>query len=183
MGKRRFKLTKKGIFTIGGVVVLLFAMAGIGLFVWWLQNKDRLPVQESGLAGLSENRLNATAHEAQNLALDGQPEEANKKLEEALAQQNIDNNSRSQLLLQQGLNYANGGNQEKALAAYLEADKLNSTFTTSHVVGETYAALGNKEKAIDYLKKALTQMNQDDPGYNADKTYYENMIKELGGSL
>src|SRR5688572_31096953 len=77
MGKLRFKVTKKGIYAVGGVIVLLLAMVGAGLFVWWLQNKDSLPTTGAGgYSKTAEKPLPSAADEAQKLAIAGKTEEA-----------------------------------------------------------------------------------------------------------
>ena len=184
MGKLRFKFTHKTVFAIGGVLILLLAMAGLGLLVWWLQNKDRLPT--TGAGGYSqtlENTLPPLIDEAQNLAVAGKTEESNKKLQEALAQSNVSSEDKQKLYVQQGVNYGNSGDYQKALAAYLEAEKAKSDFTTSHLIGETYEALGDKPKAVEYYKKSITQLDPKAISYSSDKSYYESKVTELGGQL
>ena len=184
MGKPRFKVTKKGIFAVGGVVVLLLAMAGIGILVWWLQNKDSLPTNGAGSYSKTEEKsLPEAADEAQKLAIAGKVDESNKKLQEALAEQNIPSEEKQQLYVQQGVNYGNSGDHAKALQVYLEAEKAKSDYTTSHLIAETYEALGDKTKAIEYFKKAITQLDQNAISYNTEKRYCEGKIKDLGGSL
>lgn len=179
MGKPRFKLTKKRLLVTGGIIVLLLGMAGAGMFVWWLQNKDRLP--EGNFIMTPEKPMPSAVDEAQSLAIVGKTDEANKKLDEALADGNLSGEVRSQILVQQGVSYGNKGDNAKALERYLEAEKALSTFTTSHLIGEAYEALGDKQKAIDYFKKGIGQLNPSAISYNMDKTYYEDKIKQLGG--
>jgi|SRR6185503_8729623 len=184
MGKPRFKVTKKGIFAVGGVVVLLLAMAGAGLFVWWLQNKDSLPTGGThGYSKTAEKPLPEAADEAQKLAIAGKVDESNKKLQEALVQQNVPDEEKKQLYVQQGVNYGNSGDHAKALQAYLQAEKAMSDYTTSHLIAESYEALGDKPKAIEYFKKALTQLDPNAISYNTEKQYCEGKIKDLGGTL
>jgi tetratricopeptide (TPR) repeat protein len=180
----KFKITKQGIWAVGGVVVLLLAMTGVGMLVWWLQNKDTLPTNGPGtISQTAEKPLNTAADEAQDLAVGGNVAASNKKLEEALAQPNIPTEDKQQLLVQQGVNYGNSGDYAKALQIYLEAEKSKSDFTTSHLIGEAYEALGDKPKAIEYFKKSISQLNPNAISYNSDKQYYEGKVKELGGTL
>jgi tetratricopeptide (TPR) repeat protein len=183
MGKPHIKVTKKGILAIGGVVVLLLGMAGAGLFVWWLQNKDRLPTSEGGIITTPATPLLPAVEEAQSLAMSGDTAAANKKIEEALKQPNVAPEDKQKLLVQQGVNYGNDGDYKKALEIYLDAEKSKSDFTVSHLIGEAYEALGNKEKAIEYFKKGLSQLDPNAISYTSDKRYYEAKVKELGGQL
>ena len=180
-----FKITKKKLVAVGGVALLLVGMAAAGLFVWWLQSKnsEQLPVSGGSFNETRETALPTAVDEAQQLAIAGKVEESNKKLQEALNQGNIPNTERQQILVQQGVNYANSDNYQKALELFLEAEKVASTFTTSQLIGSSYEELGNKEKAIEYYKKALSQLDQNARGYVMDKEYYEAKVKELGGQL
>lgn len=180
------KIKKKKIVAVGGVVLLLLGMVGAGFFVWWLQSKnsDQLPVGTGGtFAETRETALPSAVDEAQQLALSGKVEESNKKLQEALAQSGLPEKERQQILAQQGVNYANSNDYQKALSFFLEAEKVKSTFTTSQLIGEMYQELGQTDKAIEYYKKALAQLDPNAQGYIMDKEYFEGKVKELGGQL
>lgn len=175
---KKFKLTKQKIWTAIGVVVLLLGMVAAGMFLWWLQNKDRITSDLDPISAAP--KLPAAVEESQKLAANGQTEEANKKLQEAIDQTN-EPELKQQFTVQQGVNYDNSGDYQKALEVYLEAEKIKSNFTTSHLIGEIYERLGNKEKAIEYFKKTVSQLDTSLPDYNDELNLWQNRIRALGG--
>lgn len=175
---KKFKITKQKIWAAIGVVVLLLAMAGAGIFLWWLQNKDRIT---SGPQPIStESKLPPVFQESQKLADQGKVEEANKKLQEA-AEQATEPAAKQAFVVTQGVNYSNTGNYQKALELYLEAEKTHSNYSSSHLIAEAYEELGNKEKAIEYYKKSITQVDPELPYYDDEINMLQNKIRELGG--
>ncbi len=179
MAKKKFRITKQKIMAVAGFFVLLLAMVGVGFLVWWLQNKDTLtppaPYNET-----LEKPAPKAVEEAQKQALGGDSAAAQTTLQNAIAQ-STDTNEKQQLFVQQGVTYGNSGDYQKALQAYLEAEKVKSDFTTSHLIGETYEALGDAPKAIEYFKKGISQLDPKAIGYKMDKQVYEDKIRELGG--
>lgn len=182
MGKHSHHwLTKKKVLTIGGIVLLLLAAAGAGMAVWLLQNRSSLQGGASPFSQQSEKKLPPAVDNAQNLALEGKTDQANQQIQQALNQSGVSDQQKAQLLVQEGVNYTNSNQPQKALDVFLQAEKLQSDFTTSHLIGEQYEVLGNKDLAIQYYKKAITQLDPKSIGYNGDKTTYEDKIKALGG--
>ncbi len=182
----KHKITKKTVLKIIGVIVLLLAMVGAGVFAWWWKNKDNV-TDQGGLGGYSaadEETLPEAASDAQNLALSGKADEAQQKISDALAQTtSTDTKERQQLYVQQGVIYENNGDYQDALQSYLAADAIISDFTTTHLIGETYEALGDSTNAIKYYKLAIAALDTTSPGYESDKAFYENKVKALGGQL
>ncbi len=177
---KKFKITKQKIMAATGVVVLLIGMAGAGVFVWWWQNKDRIT---SDLEPFSTGAAKTppVMQESQKLADEGKVDEANNKLEEAI-EQTTEPAQKQQFTLQQGANYSNSGDYQKALEAFLEAEKLDApNYHTNHLIAETYEHLGNKEKAIEYFKKSIQTIPQDLPYYQDELAMLQNQIRELGG--
>jgi tetratricopeptide (TPR) repeat protein len=150
------------------------------MLAWWLQNKDLSP--PSDLSTANANALPESATSAQKQAVNGKPDDAVKAVQDALAKPDVSDDEKQALLVEQGVAYGNAGQHQKALDSYIEADKIKSDSNTSHLIAESYAALGDKQKAIDYYKKTLTQLNKNAISYNSDKTYFESKITELGGT-
>jgi tetratricopeptide (TPR) repeat protein len=182
MGKKKLKITKKQIVVATGVILLLFAAAGAGFLLWFLQNKD-VPKGPAALDKSKAPQMATGVEQAQSLAIAGKPDEAQKVIADALNKPGVSDTDKAQLITQQGLIYANQGDHQKALDTYLEAEKAKSGFTISHLIGEQYEALGNKAKAIEYFKKAVSQLDKTSIGYTSDKKYYEDKIIALGGQL
>lgn len=180
----RFKITKKLVLQTLGVVALLAIMAGAGVLVWWLQQQNAA-TNKGGLGGYSqakENTMPAAASEAQNLALSGDTAQAQQKISDALKSAS-GSKEKQQLYVQQGVTYGNAGDYQKALESYLAAEQEQSDFTTSNLIAETYEVLGDKAKAVEYYKKALSQMDANSPSYPVDKPIIEKKIIDLGGQV
>lgn len=184
MGKSKAK--RKQLLVALWVVLFLVAMVGVGALVWWLQNKNAGGGNTSGTSPYSkavEKPGPEAVSESQNLAIAGKTDEAAQKLQQALQQPGVNDSDKQQLYIQEGVVYSNSGQYQKALDAFLAAEKAKSDFTTSHLIGEQYEALGNNAKAIEYYKKALAQLDPNAISYGMDKEVYEAKVKELGGQL
>jgi tetratricopeptide (TPR) repeat protein len=179
MSKRK-KLLHKKLVVAAGIALLVIAMGGVGFLVWWLQHNAGGETAATPYNETVEKPGPAAVGEAQKLALGGKTDEAHAKLQEAIGK-STDNQEKQQLFVQQGVTYSNSGDYQKALDAYLEAEKVTSNFTTSHLIGETYEALGNTAKAIEYFKKGISQLDPNAISYDMDKRVYEDKIRELGG--
>ncbi len=178
--KFKFKITKKKIIAATGVVVLLVGMAGAGAFVWWLQNKDRITSNLDPFTATAANKP-SVIKESEKLTDEGKVEEANKKLQESIEQAS-EPTEKQKFTIQQGANYSNSGDTQKALDAYLTAETLaGSTYDTNHLIAEAYEKLGNKEKAIEYYKKTIQSLPQDLPYVEDETNMLQNKIRELGG--
>lgn len=183
MGKKfKFKINKKLAAWIG-VLLLLIGATGAGMLVWWLQNKGGGNQTPNGAAAFDpvKEKLPAAVDKAQSTALSGNVNQSNQELQTALAQPSVNNDDKYQLYLQLGVNYSNQNDHQKALDALKQADAAKSTYTTSHLIAEQYEALGDKQSAIAYYKKTITQLDTKSPGYASDKQDYENRITALGG--
>lgn len=179
MGHKK-KLAKKKILIIVGVVTAVLLAGGAGYLVWWLQHKDdaKTNYPASVDAGQPTN-----VSEAQKLAMTGDVAGSEKKLQEALDNPSTPTDEKYELYVQQGVNLSNQKRYQQALDKFKEAEAIKQTFTVSHLIGEQAEALGNKALAIEYYKKALTQLDPNAIGYRSDKRVYEAKVKELGGSL
>ncbi|HET9412276.1 MAG TPA: hypothetical protein VFO38_05575 [Candidatus Saccharimonadales bacterium] len=173
----RKKVSKKTILITVGIIVALALTVGAGMLVWWLQHKDtvqQIPGSEAPPTNVSE---------AQKLSFTGDIDGSNKKLNEALANPNTPEQEKYDLYVQLGVNWSNQKQYQKALTEFEKAEAIKQGFTVSHLMGEQYEALGNKQKAIEYYKKAISQLDPTTIGYNSNKRVYEAKVKELGGSL
>jgi tetratricopeptide (TPR) repeat protein len=182
MGKFKLKITKTQIVGAAWVVALLVAFAAIGMLAWWLQNKDKSSSQPD-LSTANARALPEAVSEAQKQAVNGKPEDAVRTIQDALSKPNVSNDEKQMLYVEQGVAYGNSGQHQKALESYIEADKIKSDSNTSHLIAESYEALGNKAEAIKYYKKTLTQLDKSSIGYQSDKTYFESKVTSLGGTL
>src|SRR5687767_3702887 len=127
---RRQELHKK-ILKIGAGIAILIAAVGVGAVVFWLQNQNRQTgtPQTDGSAnpitGL-EDRTPPVIKEAQDLATRGNIDESNRKLDEALKTAGS-SSDKYNIYMQQGTNFANQKNYQKALETLRLANSQQQT--------------------------------------------------------
>jgi tetratricopeptide (TPR) repeat protein len=174
---KKVKLNKKQIITIASVagIVLLAAAAGVIAQLVVRQTNDR---QTSDVLG---PMLPAVVNEAQELRDEGKGEEADKKIDEALASEATSQDTRYMLYIQQGHGFYDKQDWPAAIDAYLKAEAINATLETSELLADTYRSSGDNPKAIEYYKKAITLIPQDNPRRDAIKEGFEIHIRDLGG--
>jgi tetratricopeptide (TPR) repeat protein len=177
-GHKRTKFTKRKVLIILGAVGIVIATIGAGAGIWWLQHKDDKPSSP-----VSVNAPPTATSEAQKLAFTGDVEGSNKKLQEALNKTDVTSDEKVEIYIQQAVNLSNQKQYQKAWDILKQAEALKQTFTISHLIGEQAEALGDKQTAIQYYKKTLTQLDTKAIGYQSNKRTYEAKVKELGGTL
>lgn len=180
MAGRKLKLTKRKVLIIVGAIGLVLATAAAGALIWWLQHKDGPKTNNPASIDPS---VPSNVSEAQKLAMTGDVAGSDKKLQDAIDNPSTPNDEKHDLYVQQGVNLSNQKQHQQALDKFKQAEAIKQTFTVSHLIGEKAEALGNKALAIEYFKKALTQLDPNAIGYKSDKRVYEAKVKELGGSL
>lgn len=182
---------KKKIITIVGVVLLILAAAGAGVFLRWQQQTQNQGGQDNGDGGntlignpeqdgLAQNPLPDSVKEAQNLADTGKIEDSNKQIATSLANTSSDD-EKYELYIQQGVNNENSEKWDDAIASYKSAEAIKKTATIYIALGRASAGKGDKSAAVNYYKQAIPLMNNQDPMYEADKRRLEDKIKVLGG--
>lgn len=185
MSKKAKKFAnKKTIIRISLIVGVIVLAAGIGVAVQLLQkstnNNDSTGEDLFTITGGTP--LPKAVTDSQDLAASGNSEEANKKLNEALAQ-NPGDEAKYELYLQQGVNYQNEGKNNEALAEYRKAEAIKLDFRLAKLIGDVAAILGDKALAVDYYKKAIPLIDPDNPIKDDEKRRLEEKIKELGGQV
>ena len=86
-------------------------------------------------------------------------------------------------ILDKAAMYSNSHDYKKALEIALQAEAIKQRSGTANYIAEIYKSMGNKEKAIEYFKKAIERANKegDDPTLSDTVSWYNQQIKELGG--
>src|SRR5690242_16321377 len=116
---KKFNLTKKQVgigVTVVGVILLA---AGFGVLVRMLQQSGGTGTQTS--EGTNNNKLPALISEVQDLQSAGKADEANKKIDEALANSATDNDTKYMLQIQKGNALVNNGDVQGGITEYLKA--------------------------------------------------------------
>jgi tetratricopeptide (TPR) repeat protein len=159
------------------VAILVFAgVAGAGLR-WW-QNRDTAtePKEKTGTTRLPER-----VERIQDLAINGQYDTAQKEIAEALAKPGISSEEKYDLYFQRGIVYETEGNLQAALESYKQAESVRANRVVSEAIGNVAVQLNDKQLAIRYYEKVITQLDTNDPVYEADKEAYETKVRELKG--
>jgi tetratricopeptide (TPR) repeat protein len=171
----KFSLNKKKILGIAIVVVILGAAAGAGFWLQQMQSKSG-PVATDTRITIPDSVASAS-----DLAAQGKTDEANKKINEAINNPATSNDEKYQLYITQA-NIAFDKQDYKGVeTALLKAWALEETKEIAARLGTNYEQLGDKPKAIEYLKKAM-QLNPDsNPLKERQNEMYAEMIRNLGG--
>ena len=142
------KHAKKWLRTALIVVVVVVAAAGLGLLTQVILTRSK--VQKSPVTGLPK-----TVDEIQNLRLQGNTTEANKKLAQALADPSTPDTVKQQLYVQQGYAATQAGNYQAAADAFSKAVAIHPDPDIYRMLGESYFQQGKKADARAAYVKAL----------------------------
>ncbi len=182
--KFSLKGRKKQVITAAVVVLVLLIAAAVGAVVrFWQHGPSAGNNKDSGVNLGQEaptDTLPAKVQEAQDQASQGNVDQSNKTITDALAAASS-NDEKYELYLQQGVNAENEQKYADALAAYKKAEALKQTFTIYKSLGRVETALNDKQAAIGYYQKAITLISQTDALRSFEKDDLEKTIKSLGG--
>lgn len=178
MPKLSLTSNKRKIVVIMGGIILIVGAVGAGALLWWFQNRE-----VSNAPIVAEAQLPQAATDAQELASSGDVAGSNKKISDALSKTGVSDGEKFDLYIQQGVNFGEQGQHQQALDSFKKAEAIKQNFMISHLIAEQAEALGDKQMAITYYKKTISQLDTKSPVYSSDKKTYEDKIKELGGTL
>lgn len=182
--KAPFWRKHKKLITIVGVVLLILAAGGLGIFMRWQQsqnsNNPSGGAVVEGVPGFAEDPLPEEVKEAQNLSSTGKTEESNKKIAEAITTTS-DDDTKYELYIQQGVNAENAQKWDDAIAAYKNAEAIKKTDSVYVAQGRVYEAKGDKSAALAAYRAALPLLRTNNPLYEAEKARIEQKIRTLGG--
>jgi tetratricopeptide (TPR) repeat protein len=160
-----------------GVVLFIAAIAGgIALRMALTNNSDDVRTTKS-----PTNSLPASVSKAQDLSASGDFTAAHQQLSDALNKPGTSESDKYALYYQQGTTFYNEGNFTAAVDNYKKAEALQSTQSLSESIGDAYAGAGDKQNAIAYYKKAISQIANDNPVRDADQSSLEQKIRDQGG--
>jgi tetratricopeptide (TPR) repeat protein len=180
----KFNFSKKKVFAVVGVVVLIAAAVGAGFLAQRLLNGDNSSSNQTNQeVGAKAPPLPTTVSQAQDLAQSGQMDQSNQKLQQALEQPSASNDDKYNAYWQLGVNASNSNQPQQAIKYFEQAEAIKPTYTVSHLIAEQAEMLGDKTTAIAYYKKAITQLDKNSPVYDSDKNYLEGKVTSLGGTL
>lgn len=181
---KKHAANKKTIIRIALIVGVILIAVGIGVAVQLIQkntstqnNPDADPFTIAGGPPLPK-----VVNEAQDLAVDGNINESNKKIDEAL-NNNPNESTKLELYVQQGLNEMNQGKFAEAIIQLRKAEAIKSEFKVVNLIAQAAEASGDKVLAIEYYKKAIPLINPESPIKDDEKRRIEDKIKALGGQV
>lgn len=180
--KKRFKFrpSRKSIITTVIVIAVLAAALGAGVLAQFLQRQNQQTTQPDEFTLTGGPPLPSAVRDSQNLAASGKVEEANAKIDEALAA-NPDATTTYELYIQRGINYQNEGKYPEALEQYRKAEAVKQDFKVVRAIGDLAKQMGDKALAIEYYRKAIELISPDHAMRDAEIERLQNKIKELGG--
>lgn len=169
-GSRKSKLPRWQ-FVLGLVVAVVLALAA-GVFVRWIIDRDQMSEEPP-------KPLSAELQEIQTLSLDGKQEEADAKIQEGLDNPSTSPGTKFILYSQQGANYYEKAEYQKALEAYTKASEINDTSSIAQSIATTWEKIGDKQQAVKYLRHAIEIMPNDNPVREDEIQMLEMQIKML----
>ncbi len=172
---------RKIILTVIAIIGAIIAATAAGMWLRSSQQDDAS--RDAGDRGKLVDTTSKEKTQAQQLALSGKTDEANKYIDEQLAKPDLTTTQKYDLYLQQGVILANQSKWKEAIASYKKAEEQQATREISRLISSAAFADGDKATAIAYWKKELTQMNKQSPLYDEDKKVVEQQIRDAGGSL
>ena len=177
-GKNRRFLTRRNFLFAGIVVAVIVVAGGAGIALRIMQNKqDQAVEQATESTGPS---LPKAVSDAQDLRLNGDTAAANKKIDAALNDSSTSKDDKYLLYIQKGSSLNDEKNYTQAADAFAQATALKQTSEAYDMLGDAYAAAGQKDKAIDAYKKAIPLVRAT-PVQDDDKEAIQNKINQLGG--
>jgi tetratricopeptide (TPR) repeat protein len=157
---------------IAGLVVVIVLAVGAGVGLRLLQNKD-VAVPNPTLT------LPKVVDDLQNLRDTGDEAAFNTALDKALHDPSLDSKTRYLVYIQQGHKAMQDQQWQAAIDAYSKAMAIKQDKEVAALLGDAYAALGDKTKAIEFYTKAISLIPSDNPNRDGFKLEYELRIQEL----
>lgn len=159
------------------VLVVVFVLAcGAGVLIRFTMPKDQKQTVRP------RRDLPVVVDDVQNLRIGGSPEEANKKIDEALKDSSTSDYERYLLLIQKGIIEVKEGRIAEGIAYYKQAADIKMDYQITSLLGDTYAKAGDSANAIIWYKKAIPLVDtKNNPLYIDDIATLKDNIQKLGG--
>jgi tetratricopeptide (TPR) repeat protein len=182
-------IQKRRIIILGVIVVIVIgASIAAAIILSQQQNKSSSNNGDNGGSNggsavpFQKKQSEKTADAADKAAYEGDVEGGVKQLDEAIASTS-DNEDLYIFYSRKATLLLNNNMLAEALDAAQKAYDLRKSSDSAALVGQIARQQGNNTLAIEYYKKAIERLDKTDPFADEDKTYYEETIKEMGGTL
>jgi tetratricopeptide (TPR) repeat protein len=180
-------MTQKRRIIILAIIVVIVIGASVATAIYFsnLQNQSSGPDDSPDKGGSSfpeKSPAEKTADNADKVAYEGNVDGGVKQLDDAIANTSDSKElyifySRKATLL------FNNHRLPEALEAAKKAYEARNSSDSAALVGQIAQAQEDKALAVEYYKKAIEHLDKTDPFADEDKTYYQGIITELGGTL
>jgi tetratricopeptide (TPR) repeat protein len=156
---------------IFSLLVVLAAAAGVA--TRWLNDKNGTK-QAPATTGLPR-----AVTDLEQLRDKGDQAAFSAKLQETLNDPSLDSGTRYLVYVEQGHHAMQNGQFQAAVDAYTKALDMKQDKQVAALLGDAYAALGDKARATEFYNKAIALIPEDYVRRDALRTDYENRITAL----
>lgn len=164
---------------IAVIVAVIAVVAVIGVIAYLAVIKTR--EQDAGEDFTREKELASVAADADQAIGQGNFDEGIRTYDDAI-NATEDNAERAQLMADKATAYFNNEQYDEALAAALEADRVDSTSSINYLIAQIYEIKQDNAKAAEYYRHAAEKIDMSNPMAEQDKAFYEARATELGGT-
>lgn len=182
-------IQKRRIIILGSIVVIVIGVSiAVAIILSQQQNKSSSNNGDNGgsngdsAAPFQKKPSEKTADAADKAAYEGNVEGGVKQLDEAIASTS-DNEDLYIYYSRKATLLFNNNMLAEAQDAATKAYDLHKSSDSAAFVGQIARQQGNTALAIEYYKKAIERLDKTDPFADEDKVYYQDTIKEMGGTL
>lgn len=173
----KFSLSKKQLFVGLSIVLVLAVALGAGVLVGLLQ----APSDKQPAATQTKEKLPASITAVNALVGQGKPDEAQTMIDQSIQAPSTPASEKYMLYISKAGIANDKQDYQTALSALLEAEKIQETSDLAAKIGAAYAELGQKDKAVEYYKKAIRLNPQDNPMRERENEIFAEMIRNNGG--
>lgn len=182
-GKFSFKkITKKMSWKKISILIISIAVLIVagGVTAWFVMSNQKTSNEKDSKNYPSKEVVKA-AQDAQKLISSGKTDEASKLYDDEIANTS-DPYQKARLLLSKAIMIYNKGEYDNALTVAKQAESYDSNESSAAFIAQIYTMKGDKQKAIEYYQKVISLMDKSQPTYESELQYYNDSIKELGGT-
>ncbi len=169
--KTRYHLSKMWLI-VAAIVLVVVVAAGGG--VWWYFSN-----QKSTSVSVFKT-IEEVNSQAQDLIDNGDTTSAQNLYADAI-KTTSDASQKSDLLINQASIYYNDGNYDQALSSAKAAEAAYDNENVAQFIAHVYESKGNKVKAIEYFKKAISLVDKTLETASDTVVLYQSSIDDLNG--
>ena len=158
------------------VVGVLILALGAGALAWWLMSGE--PAKKNAPL-VNVDPRSKSVKQAESLLVSGKSDEAAKYVKDQLANTSLPKGDRYDLYYEQGVIAQNAQDWQLAADAFGSAFAIKQDYDVAQKLGSTWQQLGDKQKAIDYYKKAIELNPPSNPMRESNNNIFQQLINQL----